>query len=275
MKCWIGTSGYSYSDWVGGFYPPGTKGQGMLAYYCRQFPVVELNFSFYRTPSPVMLARMADATPASFQFIVKAPRTVSHEERDDELPLFLSAVTELQRRDRLLGVLCQLPQSNHYCVDRLERLAHLAEALAGTGLAVEFRHHSWHRPEIPSWLAERRIDLVSVDVPNLPGLYPRGLKQSTGRIYVRFHSRNAENWYKSDKDRYDYSYADDALGEWIEAIRRRKDSAEQVFLLFNNCHRSQAAENARRMLELLQLMDPDLNVVPPSGGAPEQKLLFE
>ena len=61
MKVWVGTSGYSYPDWVGPFYPEGTRPNRMLSYYARQFPLVELNFTFYRPTTPEMLGRIADA----------------------------------------------------------------------------------------------------------------------------------------------------------------------------------------------------------------------
>jgi hypothetical protein len=63
MKVWIGTSGYSYADWVGPFYPHGLRPKQMLRYYGGHFPVVELNFTFYRLPTAAMLARLADQTP--------------------------------------------------------------------------------------------------------------------------------------------------------------------------------------------------------------------
>ena len=113
MQVWIGTSGYSYSDWVGSFYPSGTRPQKMLAHYCRHFPLVELNFSYYRVPTASMLAKLAAQTPPGFQFIVKMPRSLSHEARTDELETFRQAVDELRKGNRLLGLLCQLPQSTH------------------------------------------------------------------------------------------------------------------------------------------------------------------
>ena len=132
--------------------------------------------------------------------------------------------------------------------------------LAGYPLAVEFRHHSWYRPEVADWLGDRKLDLVAVDVPDLPGLYPRRLVQSGPLVYVRFHSRNAENWYRSDKDRYDYHYDDAAMIEWIEALTLTADRTQRVLLLFNNCQRSQAVENARRMRELWSITSRAWNV---------------
>ena len=78
MQVWIGTSGYSYSDWVGEFYPEGTSSSRMLSHYCRHFPAVELNFTFYKPPTRMALTRLADKTPPNFQFLVKVPQSISH-----------------------------------------------------------------------------------------------------------------------------------------------------------------------------------------------------
>ena len=140
-------------------------------------------------------------------------------------------------------------------------------------LAVEFRHRSWAGPETVAWLADLGLAIVAVDVPDLPGLYPRGWVQSGPTAYVRFHSRNA-NRYRSDKDRYDYDYDDAALNEWVEAAAAgvgRRD--ERTLFLFNNCFRSQAAVNARR-IETLMAPQPGLVVTPPPAVPPEEPSLF-
>jgi uncharacterized protein YecE (DUF72 family) len=218
MLTWIGTSGYSYSDWTGPFYPTGTRSANMLPYYSRHFPLVELNFTYYRPPSARQLARLAEQTPPSFQFLVKLPRTLTHErEAGDVLP-FRRAVEELHRRRQLLGLLGQLPQACHEGPEAREWIARLGNGLGDLGLAIEFRHRSWARPDVPGWLAERGLDLVSVDVPDLSGLYPRGLVRSGKRLYIRFHSRNAANWYRSGEERYDYDYSDAELEEWVAAL---------------------------------------------------------
>jgi uncharacterized protein YecE (DUF72 family) len=275
MQLWVGTSGYSYPDWVGSFYPPGLRQGKLLTYYAQHFPLVELNFTFYRPPTATMLARLAEQTPEGFQFIVKMPRTLSHEKKPDDLPGFRLAVEELERRSRLLGVLCQLPQATHHLSRHRAWLERLAGELPRNRLAVEFRHHSWFHPEVNAWLGERGMHLVAVDVPDLPGLYPRGLVRSTPLLYVRFHSRHAGNWYQGDVNRYDYSFSDQELGEWIESIRQ--SMSERVFLLFNNCKRSQAAANAQRMRELLERMAPEMELVVPFASPrqePRQQLLF-
>src|SRR5262249_31261147 len=104
MNVWIGTAGYSNEHWVGPFYPPRTPAPRMLPHYTRHFPLVELNFTFSRCPAPEMLTRLADQTPAGFQFAVKLPRSISHEQRPDELDAFRTAMNALQAQGRLAGL---------------------------------------------------------------------------------------------------------------------------------------------------------------------------
>src|SRR3954463_11858213 len=113
MQVWIGTSGYSYLDWVGDFYPPGTTASRMLEHYCRHFPAVELNFTFYKPPTRSVLTRIADKTPPGFQFLVKVPQTISHDRNPLDLPGFRHAAEGLAARGQLAGVLAQFPQSLH------------------------------------------------------------------------------------------------------------------------------------------------------------------
>ena len=276
MQVWIGTSGYSYPDWVGGFYPNGTRPAKMLSFYTQHFPVVELNFTFYRLPTPAMLARFAELTPDGFQFLVKLPRTLSHDKNPRDIVPFRLAVNELSTRSRLLGLLVQFPQAMHDLPSHRSWIERLADEFCSYRLAVEFRHRSWHHAELGPWLRERKLDLVAVDVPDLPGLYPRGMVKSGDRVYVRFHSRSAENWYRSDKDRYDFNYDDKSLTEWIDALKVFGKDVEKVFLLFNNCQRSQAAANARRMQELLASTAPEIEIVQPvAASVPHQRMLFE
>ena len=120
MQVWIGTSGYSYPDWVGSLYPAGTRPQRMLGHYCRVFPLVELNFTYYRPPTPGMLTRFARQTPSLFQFLVKLPRTLSHEEHIRDLLGFRHAVDALKNEGKsssVLNVICE------GCIRNIERCA--------------------------------------------------------------------------------------------------------------------------------------------------------
>jgi uncharacterized protein YecE (DUF72 family) len=278
MDIWTGTSGYSYPDWVGDFYPARTRPEKMLVYYAQSFPLVELNFTFYRAPTPGMLLRLADKVHPGFQFLVKLPQTISHEGSDADLPGFRTAVEALDRRHQLAGLLCQLPQATHNTRPARARVEALAGELGDLRLAVEFRHRSWAAPDVSGWMNDLGLDLVAVDAPDLPGLFPRGWVQSGPRAYVRLHSRNAGNWYRSDKWRYDYDYSDAELGEWVDAAEAQgvRGGTERTLFLFNNCQRGQAPRNAQRLAGLLERQAPDLHVVSPFVEPPPvQRTLFE
>ncbi len=125
-------------------------------------------------------------------------------------------------------------------------------------------------------MATNHLDLVAVDVPDLPALFPRGWVQSSRRAYVRLHSRKAANWYASDKERYDYTYADPELAEWVESLRAAQDRTEEVLFLFNNCFGGQAIANARQLRDLIGERLPQARVVEPfADRPPEQRSLFE
>jgi uncharacterized protein YecE (DUF72 family) len=273
MHVWIGTSGFSYPDWVGSFYPARTRPQRMLSHYCRVFPLVELNFTYYRPPTPGMLTRLARQTPSAFQFLVKLPRSLSHEEHIRDLLGFRKAVDALKNEGKLAGLLCQLPQAAHRTRTHCVWLERLAGELGEYRFAVEFRHRSWANSEVTAWMRDQRMDLVAVDVPDLPNLFPRGLVQSSERIYIRLHSREAGNWYASGADRYDYDYEDWELTEWAKAVAEPADRAESAYILFNNCAGGQAATNAIRMRAILEQQAPMCQIVQPfpesaAGGQP-------
>jgi uncharacterized protein YecE (DUF72 family) len=275
LEVWVGTSGYVYPEWVGRFYPPGASSRGMLAHYVQHFPLVELNFTFYRMPAARDLERLAQRTPDGFQFIVKLHRSLTHEDDLAGAGPFVEAVAPLRQAGRLLGLLCQYPQRFHDSSANRQRLEALAGRLTGLPLAVEFRHRSWDRPDLPAWLAGQGLHLVSVDVPAIPALFPTRLVQSSRLIYVRLHSRRAEAWYESGEDRYDYLYSDDELNEWLSALASHEGRADRALVLFNNCRRAQAAANAERVRQLLEQWGGPFRVVPPVARPGErQQLLF-
>ena len=276
MRVWIGTSGYSYSGWVGEFYPEGTPSSRMLSHYGRHFPLVELNFTFYKAPTRATLTRLADKAPPGFQFLVKLPKTISHDHSPLELPGFRHAVEGLARRGQLAGLLAQFPQAMHCTRPACDWVTTLARELSDLPLSVEFRHRSWFREGLPAWLAEKAVNLVAVDAPSLPGLFPRGFVRSTSTAYVRLHSRDAGKWYAGGSGRYDYDYTDEELGEWVDALLNedKAGKTEKALVMFDNCHRSQATVNAKRMRTLLAA-HPQLDVVPAfAPPLPVQKTLF-
>lgn len=113
----IGTSGYSYDDWIGPVYPLGTSKKDFLSLYSSEFPIVELNFSYYRQPSASMLERMIVGTPGGFSFALKAHRSMTHEIGDtwaEDIATFREGVKPLQEAGRLSAILLQFPYSFSY-----------------------------------------------------------------------------------------------------------------------------------------------------------------
>lgn len=195
----IGTSGYSFPDWVGPFYPPGTTRAGMLDYYVQQFPAVEVNATYYRIPPPPTLAAMERKTPAGFEFVVKANAAMTHEGSADPAlyDSFRRAIEPVARAGKLSGLLAQFPWAFRRGAKEEEHLRAMKRLLPDAPLFVEFRHKSWIAEDVFQFLEREGLGYVSVDEPDLPGLVPPVARATTEAAYVRFHGRNRANWWAS------------------------------------------------------------------------------
>ena len=240
----VGTSGYSFADWFGPFYPEGLRQAEMFDFYAARFAAVELNFTYYRMPSPRTLARMGEKAPPGFLFWVKANQQTTHAQDRSVAAAFLDGLSPLRESNTLAGVLVQFPQSFHRTVANRKYLADALGDLAGPPLAVEFRHRSWDYPATYDGLRGRGVTLVVPDVPPLPDLFAPPPTATTRTGYFRLHSRNADRWYAGGAERYDYHYSDAELAAAAEAWEQLSGSLDAVHVFFNNCHRGQAAENA-------------------------------
>ena len=265
MDLRIGTAGYSYPDWVGPFYPAGTTAHDMLPFYARHFPAVEINSSFYRPPTVAQVAKMARRTPPGFGFTLKVPKTASHDRDPSDLPAFKLAADHLHSLGRLLGLLVQVPETFRNTAANRDWLTTIAGQLRPHRLAVEFRHKSWDARNLTDWLAHVGLDVVSVSVPDVPTLFPSGLRVANRRVYVRLHSQNAANWYAGGRTRYDYDYPDAVIREWADALRETAETgrADAALVFFNNCVGTQAIGNARRLAAVLRESAPAVRVIDP------------
>jgi len=254
----VGTSGYSYRDWVGPVYPEGTRQSDYLRLYAEMFPAVELNFSFYRQPESAMLDRMLAVSEGRLDFAVKGFRELTHEivpgQLDAVAGRFHEGIRPLEQADKLKTVLLQFPYSFHYTRPNREYLARLTDRMSGLPLAVEFRNDEWFRDRVFDGLRKLDVALVCVDEPRLPKLPPPVEEVTAPLAYVRMHGRNAEKWWDGDNQtRYDYTYSDDELREWLPRIRSMAEQAATLLVFFNNHWRGQAAENARRLMALIDM----------------------
>ncbi|MCL2127868.1 MAG: DUF72 domain-containing protein [Treponema sp.] len=253
----VGTCGYHYNEWIGPFYPPGTRQEGFLAYYAGKFSVLELNFTYYQMPSAEQLQRMVEACGQKPGFAVKAHRTLTHDvdpaKWPDETKTYLKAIEPLRNAGRLEAVLFQFPHSFHYTADNRRHLGRLLENFSGTPSAVEFRNAEWGNNRVIEELKKRGVAYVSTDLPDLRGLPPVLDVPTSPLAYFRLHGRNAQTWWGSDsKARYDYLYSDEELEGAAERIKRIAVKAARVLVFFNNHARGQAVRNAETLKKILE-----------------------
>lgn len=254
-KIRVGTSGYSFADWVGVFYPETIAKGKMLDFYAECFDTVEVNSTYYRIPHPKVMENMVKKTSEGFDFMVKAHSSATHQRQQlaIETPKYLEAIKPIADNSKLKGILAQFPWSFKRSAANADHLKRCRELLAEHPLFVEFRHSSWIRQETFDLLKSLEIGYVSVDEPQLDGMVDSLAVATTKTGYVRLHGRNAAKWWNGGPLRYDYSYSDAELQEWIGKIDRLRENADTVYVFFNNCHEGQAVTNARRILEMLNV----------------------
>jgi len=255
----VGTSGYSYTEWVeAGVYPAGTKSGQMLPLYARRFPITELNYTWYQMPRAEAVERQRQLAPPGFLFAAKLTRTLTHDidpkHWTDQVSQYRNGIAPLIQTGQLVAILIQLPPSFDRTSANRNHLAALLDVLYGLPLAVEFRHKSWAENRVFAELERRRITLVNVDVPDLPYLFPAmDVVTNPDLFYIRFHGRNTKGWRSGNMQlQFDYNYTDDELHEWVETrIDPMSSRANKGVLFFNNHVKGQAPRNAERMAEIL------------------------
>jgi uncharacterized protein YecE (DUF72 family) len=250
MALYIGTSGFSYEEWRGIFYPADLQKEDFLRYYSMFFPFVELDFSYYRMPESWRLEHLADSTPNDFLFSIKAHKSLTHEPEvhwTGAAQNFKNALRSTSFRKRLAGVLLQFPYSFHYTDLNRVYLGELTAELGEFPLFVEFRNAEWSRESVYHEARKRGLSLVAVDAPDLPGLPSRSFPITSESGYLRFHGRNAGNWWTGDNaSRYDYAYSDAELAEWKDAILQGEQKTRLMLVAFNNHHKGNAIQDAKR-----------------------------
>lgn len=270
----VGTSGFSYQDWKGFFYPGEMRASEFLAFYARHFRTCELNFTYYRIPDARTLGRMVEKSGGTVEFTLKAHQGITHDRSatSEILPRFVEALSPLREAGVCGALLLQFPFSFRRDEESLAYIDALAMDLrdlwAEIPLVAEFRHRSWVSPESFAWLEDRALGLCAVDEPRMGNLMPP-VAVRTGAIgYVRFHGRNAAKWWKHERpeERYDYAYSEEELREWIPKIRAISGAGEKTFVFFNNHFQAKAAQNARQLLDLLS------GALPESGRAGPDRL---
>jgi len=260
----LGTSGFSYNDWVGAFYPEGMPKREWLIYYAREFNTCEINSTYYAIPKPSTLESMAKKTGEGFLFVIKANQKMTHERRDNEdvFRAFREVLTPLIERGKMGCVLAQFPYSFRFNHQNRHYLETFKERLGDLPIVVEFRNMGWLRQEVFDWLRANELGFCCVDEPQLPNLLPP-IAEATSKIgYVRFHGRNKEKWWnhKYAYERYDYAYTAEELEEWLPKINHLDQIAERTFAFANNHFRSKSVDTVRLLRKMLESKYPGINI---------------
>jgi len=238
QRIYVGTSGWTYDDWSGSFYPEGIKGAERLAFYAQKFATVEVNATFYRLPTQAMIDAWNRRLPAGFHLVLKGSRVITHLKKLVDCQEPLSAL--LERAGQLCTlrvILWQLPPSLHKDAERLERF--LSGLPATVHHAVEFRHASWWDEEVVAALTRHGAAFVAVSHPQLP----ETIYATADFLYVRFHGLGPQLY------RYDYSHTQ--LEQWVRRLAPHL-RGRTLYAFFNNDYHANAPRNAATFAQLLQ-----------------------
>lgn len=237
-KLFIGTSGWSYADWRGRFYPKDVVRKNWLHWYAGQFATSEINGSFYRTPSLDSVRAWHDQTPASFRFAWKASQYITHWKR--LTPSAANSLDLMETRLKILGrkcgpILFQLPARFRRDDSRLEGFIGLLPKRRR--YVFEFRHASWYADEVFEILARRRISLCLSDHHDAPSPW----LATAPFVYVRGHGPTG---------RYKGSYPGKTLSAWAKRIEAWRQEKRAVYVYFDNDQKSAAPRDALRLMAL-------------------------
>jgi uncharacterized protein YecE (DUF72 family) len=235
MRLSVGTSGFSYKEWLGRFYPEKLPADRMLAFYSERFDTVEINNTFYRMPAETMLARWAAEVPPGFEFTLKAPRRITHEKRLREAE---SDVAEFCRRAATLGgrlgvLLFQTPPFLKKDLARLRAFLDLLPEPARA--AFEFRNDTWQSEDVHGALRERGAMLCVTDTDE--GETP--FVATCARGYLRLRRTH---------------YEDAELAHWARRIAAQP--LERVYVYFMHEDEALGTRFAQRLKHLWAALPP-------------------
>ena len=270
-QLFIGTSGFSYPSgkgtWNGIFYPakearPRTFDE--LRFYAERFNTVEINSTFYGQPRPQVSLGWVKRTPAGFEFSVKLYQKFTHPKlaRDKtaisgkDVDEFKRGVEPLAAAGRLGAVLAQFPASFKDAPESREYLRWLLDTFREYPVTLELRHRSWsdNAGELFDLLNEHGAALTQIDEPKFRfSIRQNRLPNVKTFYYMRFHGRNAAEWWEHDtsEDRYNYLYSEEELKPFAQVITNARAQVKKLYAYLNNHFAAQAVADATVLRHLL------------------------
>ncbi|HPQ39061.1 MAG TPA: DUF72 domain-containing protein [bacterium] len=253
-RVYIGTSGFFYPDWKGVFYISSSNSEDHLLYYSRFFNALELNFSFYQMPESERLKRFADPALGGMTLSIKAYRGITHQASDSAvLDTFLDRIRILEDSGVLKTVLFQFPFAFQETADAWTLLDRIGRAGGAWVPVVEFRHSAWFTETNMIRFRDMGIAICATDMPVLRHLPGCRFHSTHPTGYMRFHGRNASNWWHPREawERYDYLYSREELLNLLPDVKKWLSKHDDVYIFFNNHYRGQAVRNAQMLMAFL------------------------
>lgn len=225
MSLLLGTSGWSYKEWVGPFYATPRR---MFSTYAEVFQTTEINSTFYSYPTQSLVRGLYRTSPPGFVFAAKLPQLITHRKKLgigegvlEDLDRFMQLIRPLG--EKLGPVLIQLPPSFNF-EDDSEAFETFIESLPeNMDFSAEFRHPSWIRDETWKMLRQNKVAYTIVDEP----LLPAEMQVTSDIAYVRWHGHGRPTWYN-------YSYSKDQLAQWVPRLKEVTKKAKTTYGYFNN-----------------------------------------
>jgi uncharacterized protein YecE (DUF72 family) len=230
MNIYVGTSGYSYKEWKGNFYPEKIPAKEMLRFYSERLSTVEINATFYRMPQASLLENWKEQVPGTFRFSLKASQRITHfkrlKETEEETKYFFETAAVLA--DQLGVVLFQLPPNMKKDLPRLETF--LTQLPQATRAAFEFRHPTWFDDDVLELLRSQNRALVVSDTDDMPTTH---IDKTADWGYLRLRR---------------VQYSEENLAEWVRRIRDQ--NWQETFLFFKHEDAGTGPKLAAQFLEL-------------------------
>ena len=230
MNFFVGTSGYSYKEWKGSFYPEKFSDKKMLGYYAERFSTVEINYTFRQIPSETTIESWAGQVPEDFQFVCKAPQAITHHRKlqgaEEQTAQFIEALSGLKKRQG--PVLFQLPPNFKKDLQRLESFL---KSIKRKRAAFEFRHQSWFEEDVFNCLRAHKCGLCISDGDEYP---VSDLIRTTDWGYVRLRRED---------------YSDQELKTWIKKFKTQ--DWNDMYVFFRHEDVGTGPRLAARLLKLL------------------------
>jgi uncharacterized protein YecE (DUF72 family) len=264
----IGVTGWGDHD---SLYPDGTPARDKLAVYSGHFPIVEVDSSFYAVQPAKNYEKWVAATPKDFSFVVKAYQGMTGHSRG-KLPFdsgkqmfdaFIQSIQPVITSGKLEMVLFQYPPWFDCKKENVQDLRYAKEMMGDIPVALEFRNQTWFSEEMKEktlrFIDEEQWIHTVCDEPQAgSGSIPIVMHTTEEKTLIRLHGRNVYGWNNSGQPnwrevRYLYRYNQAELLEWKERIQTLASETKNLTILFNNNSGGDAADNAKEMIDLLDI----------------------